>query len=161
ALMALMVLVLVVPGSVCAADKDKKKGGDHFSGMTSELLLELDERLKLSDDQKAQIVSMKEQFQERHKDELRDLRTKVMSVNKASERAKKSKDKAAMQKARDQARELRQAGEKLRSEFEKDLLQILDEGQRKEYESLKKELSKPGRFRPGKSTPPPKKPATL
>jgi Spy/CpxP family protein refolding chaperone len=149
--MVLVMLLLAAPGSLRAADKDKKKRADRFSG--SEMLLELDERLKLTDDQKQQIVTMKEQFQERHKEDLKDLRTKVLEINEAMKAAKKNKDRAALKKAQEQAKELRQAGEKLRAEFEKELLQVLDDSQRKEYETLKKEVAKTGRLRPGKSSP--------
>lgn len=135
-----------------AADRDRKpdKRGDRFQGMTSELLRELDQKLDLSDDQKEQIVALKQAFEERHREELRRLRERVAQVSGAMEKSRGGKDPGGHRKAMQEARELRQTAEKLRSEFERDLLKILTDEQRRQYEMLKKELSKPGRFQPGK-----------
>ena len=135
-----------------AADKEKKPDKERrpFQGMTSELLLELDQKLSLSDDQKEQIVALKQKFEEQHRDELRSLRERTGQVIRAIEHARKTNNPAAQRRAQQEIRDLRMAAEKLRGEFERGLLNILDEEQRRKYESLKKELDKPEGSSPGK-----------
>lgn len=151
AIILLAGFILATPAH--AADKDKKGDKDRkppFQGMTSELLLELDQKLALSDDQKEQIVALKQQFEEQHKDDLRGLREKTAQISRAIEQAKKTNNPAVQKKLQQEIRDLRLAAEKLRGEFERGLLKILTEEQRRQYESLKKELDKPGRLKPGK-----------
>jgi Spy/CpxP family protein refolding chaperone len=138
--------------SAHAADKEKKADKDRrpFQGMTSELLLQLDQKLSLTDDQKEQIVSLKQQFEEKHRDELRGLRERTARISGAMEQARKTNNPAAHRRAQQEIRELRMSAERLRGEFERGLLNILDDDQRQQYETLKKELEKPGRFKPGK-----------
>lgn len=135
-----------------ASDKDKKADKDRrpFQGMTSELLLQLDQKLSLSDDQKEQIVALKHQFEEKHRDDLRMLRERTAQVSRTMEQARKSNNPAIHRRAQQEIRDLRMAAERLRNEFERGLLNILDDDQRQQYEALKKELEKPGRFKPGK-----------
>jgi Spy/CpxP family protein refolding chaperone len=135
-----------------AADKDKKadKGRRPFDGMTSELLLTLEQKLSLSDDQKEQIVALKQEFEKRRRDELRALRERTAQVRRSMEEARKTRNPAAQRRAHQEIQELRMTADKLRSEFERGLLNILDDEQRRQYEAIKKELDKPGRFKPGK-----------
>ena len=108
----------------------------------SEILLELDRRLKLTDAQQERIMRMKEMFQSRNADELRRLRDDVLRVRTALEQARKDKDRVALVKAREEIAQLREAGEKLRSQFETELLPILTDEQKAKYEKLKKDSLK-------------------
>ena len=67
-------------------------------------------------------MRMKETFQAKHADELRRLRDEVQRVRTALQQARKDKDRLALAKAKDEIDQLREAGEKLRSQFETELL---------------------------------------
>lgn len=152
ALAASLILACLLASPAPAADKEKKadKGRRPFDGMTSELLLTLEQHLSLSDDQKEQIVALKQEFEKRRREELKALRERTAQVRRAMEEARKTKNPAAQRRAQQEIQELRLAADKLRSEFERGLLNILDDEQRRQYEAVKKELDKPGRFKPGK-----------
>jgi Spy/CpxP family protein refolding chaperone len=145
-LLPLIVLCLLAPGARSQASAANtantasspprvKLGG-------SEILLELDRRLKLSAAQQERIMRMKETFQAKHADELRRLRDEVQRVRTALQQARKDKDRLALAKAKEEIDQLREAGEKLRSQFETELLPILTDEQKAKYEKLKKEDKK-------------------
>lgn len=140
-------LMLLLPGLAGAEEKrpDKNRRPDVFQGMTSQLLLELEKMANLTDDQKEKIVALKQEFEGRNQQALRKMREDVKKVSLAMEAARKVKDPSAMKEASEQAKELRQAAERLRLEFESKLLEILSAEQRMKYEELKKMQLRPGK----------------
>jgi Spy/CpxP family protein refolding chaperone len=118
---------------------------DQFQNMTSQLLLDLDARLHLTDEQKAKLVKIKKEFQYKHRDELKQLRQDVKRVQQSLQQARQNKNALAVSDARGQVQALRRAAEKLRAEFERQLREILSDAQKEQYDALKKERSQPGK----------------
>lgn len=112
------------------------KRPDVFQNMPSQLLKELGQKLDLTDEQKLKVVALKEEFEAQNKAPLKKLRQDVHAVKQGMQAARKKNDNAAVKKARAEIKALRQAGEQLHADFERKLLAILTDEQKKQYASL-------------------------
>jgi Spy/CpxP family protein refolding chaperone len=110
---------------------------DAFRDMPSQLLKDLGRKLELTDEQKTQIVVLKKEFEEKNKAKLKQLRREVQRVRQGIQAARKNNNAAALQKAKSEAKSLRQTGERLQEEFEGKLLNLLSDAQRKQYADVK------------------------
>ncbi len=121
-----------------ARPADSAKRPDVFRDMPSQTLKELGATLNLTDEQKAEVVKLKKEFEEKNKVPLKKLRQEVHAVRQGMQAAKKKNDTATLKKSRAEIQSLRQAGERLHAEFERNLLAILTSEQKQLYASLQK-----------------------
>jgi Spy/CpxP family protein refolding chaperone len=111
---------------------------DLFQNTQSQLLKDLDQTLSLTDEQKRRIIAIKKEFERENKAALKKLRQEVQAVRQTMQAARKNNDTVALKKARGEAKTLQQAGERLHAEFEKELLALLSDEQKKQYAAFKK-----------------------
>jgi Spy/CpxP family protein refolding chaperone len=130
-------LLLAAAAPAAAQESPRPAKPDAFRDMPSQLLKDLGQKLDLTDEQKAQVVTLKRAFEEKHRAKLKKLRQDVQRVRQSIQSARQDNDAAALKQAKGEAKALRQAGERLQREFEGQLLAVLTDGQRQQYAAFK------------------------
>ena len=131
--------------------REKGKFGDRLTNLAQLLPQEAVDKLKLTDEQKEKLAAIQKDFASKSKEAFEKSRD---AMKKAFEDGDKDAGKKAIE-------DMRSAAEKARSEALDKVAGILKDDQKKVFDEIKKDLPKPGEFRPGnrpEATPPERRP---
>lgn len=129
-------------GTAEAQDSKKTDKKTNSTITSSRWLLELEEKLNLTEDQKDTLARLKQDFLDKHKTEVKRMRDEAEKIQASIRDAEKKKDKYLTRKAQSDAKNLQDTAMKLFGEFEATFVGVLTEPQKKKYEVIRKDFSK-------------------
>src|SRR5262249_32309872 len=97
---------------------------------------EVEEKLKLTGDQKEKVAKLQKDFTDKRKDALDKLRDGFDKARAAVQKARQDKDRDAMRQALQDMRTQYQDFQKLRDEFDTKLTALLTDDQKKQFDEL-------------------------
>jgi len=98
---------------------------------------EVQERLRLSAEQKEKVAKLQQEFQDKNKDALAKIKDGLAQARQAQQKAREDKDRAAFRTASEQLQAQEQALRQLRTGPEAKLLEVLTPEQKQTYAAAK------------------------